>query len=165
MPVARNTAGDHISELLNVLPSLNVGMLSRWGSCLSEILPAGHRLLVAGNGGSAAQAGHLAAELVGRFQSDRLPLSAISLASDPAVLSALGNDFGIAEIFSRQVQAHGRRGDILLLLSTSGRSQNLLRAVSWARQLGLLTWAITGAAPNELEQLVDEAFCVESSSA
>ncbi len=165
MPGARNTAEDHISELLNVLLSLDVGMLSRWGSCLSAVLPAGHRLLVAGNGGSAAQAGHLVAELVGKFQSDRLPLSAISLASDPAVLSALGNDFGIAEIFARQVQAHGRRGDILLLLSTSGRSQNLLRAVSWARRLGLLTWALTGAAPNKLEGLVDEAFCVDSSSA
>src|SRR6202050_2403480 len=165
MPDGRNTARDHIAGLLDVLPSLDVEMLSRWGRVLAEVLPAGHRLLVAGNGGSAAQAGHLVAELVGRFQSDRLPLSAISLAADPAVLSALGNDFGIDEIFSRQVQAHGRHGDILLLLSTSGRSQNLLQAGSWTRQLGLLTWAITGAAPNKLEELVDEAFCVESSSA
>lgn len=166
MPAAeRTTPRVHISELLDVLPTLDIELLGNWGRHLSNVLQAGNRLLVAGNGGSAAQASHLAAELVGRFKYERRPLPAISLASDPAVLSALGNDFGIDEIFSRQVQAQGRPGDILLLLSTSGSSQNLVRAGVQARQLGMLTWVITGPSPNKIQQLADEAFCVDSRSA
>lgn len=129
-----------------------------WGRHLAAVLPTGGRLLVAGNGGSAAEAAHLAGELVGRMRADRPAYSAIALGGDPATLTALGNDYGFPEVFARQVQAHGRAGDVLLLFSTSGRSENLLVAARAARTRGLVTWALTGPAPNPLAELVDEAL-------
>ncbi len=150
------------AELLDALASLDRGHLSSWGTELAVVLSAGGRLLVAGNGGSAAQAQHLSAELVGRFRSDRRPLSAIALHADTSSLTAIGNDFGFTEIFSRQVAAHGRPGDVLLTLSTSGRSRNLLAAVTQARSLGVRTWALTGRAPNPLSALCDDSLMVDA---
>ena len=95
-------------------------MLDRWGADLAALLRGGGRLLVAGNGGSAAEAEHLTAELVGRFEAEREPCSAIALHADAASLTALVNDYGTEEMFARQVRAHGRPGDVLLVLSTSG---------------------------------------------
>jgi D-sedoheptulose 7-phosphate isomerase len=138
---------------------------ARWAQVIVECARSGHRLLIAGNGGSAAQASHLAAELVGRFVRARKPLSALSLAADPTILTALSNDFGYEAVFSRQVAAHGRRGDILLLLSTSGRSQNLLEAVRTAHTSGLRSMAMTGPSPNPLAEMVMDCILVSSSSA
>src|SRR6185503_20219832 len=104
------------------------GRLVRWGGLLAQHLGEGGRLLVAGNGGSAAEAQHLAAELVGRLRGERIPLSAIALTPDSSAVTAISNDYGFEEIFARQVRAHGRPGDVLLLLSTSGRSPNLRTA-------------------------------------
>nr|WP_233158076.1 SIS domain-containing protein [Actinokineospora bangkokensis] len=134
--------------------------MTRWGAHLAARLDSGGRLLAAGNGGSAAEAQHLTAELVGRFDHDRRPFSAIALHGDTSSLTAIGNDYGYAEVFARQVRAHARPGDVLVLLSTSGRSENLLRAADTARQVGAVTWALTGPGPNPLAAAADEAVCV-----
>jgi D-sedoheptulose 7-phosphate isomerase len=135
-----------------------------WGEWLGERLLSGARLLAAGNGGSAAEAQHLTAELVGRFQSERRPLSAIPLHGDSSSLTAIGNDYGAELAFARQVEAHGRQGDVLVAFSTSGRSENVLRAVDAANRLGLTTWAVTGPGPNPLAEASDEALICEAPS-
>ena len=132
--------------------------LAHWGAELAWHLGRGGRLLVAGNGGSAAEAQHLAAELVGKLREDRLPLSAIALTSDSSAVTAISNDYGYDQVFARQVHAHGRPGDILLVISTSGRSANLLAAVRAAAAAGLRTWAMTGPAPNPLADACDEVL-------
>lgn len=154
----------HRAALDGVLQDLtgSAARLDRWASLLHERLTGGHRLLVAGNGGSAAQAQHLAAELVGRFRSDRPAFSAVALTADSATTTALANDYGVDEMFARQVEAHGRDGDVLLALSTSGRSPNVLRAVEAANQAGLVTVALTGARPNPLSDAVQDTVAVGS---
>jgi D-sedoheptulose 7-phosphate isomerase len=122
----------------------------------------GGRLLAAGNGGSAAQAQHLTAELVGRYRDDRPPLSAVALCSETSSITAIGNDYGIADVFSRQVRAHGRAGDVLVVLSTSGRSGNVIAAAEAAGERGMRTWALTGPSGNPLAAACDEAICVDS---
>ena len=133
-----------------------------WGEWLAERLLAGGRLLAAGNGGSAAEAQHLTAELVGRFQTERRPFSALPLHADGSSLTAIGNDYGAEQVFARQVEAHGRGGDVLVALSTSGRSENVVRAVETANALGLVTWAVTGPAPNPLAEISDEALVIDA---
>jgi D-sedoheptulose 7-phosphate isomerase len=150
----------HLSALGAALTPFRAvaGRLARWGGQLASHLGQGGRLLVAGNGGSAAEAQHLAAELVGRLRTERIPLSAIALTPDSSAITAISNDYGYDEVFARQVRAHGRPGDILLTLSTSGRSPNLLVAARAARECGLRTWAMTGPGPNPLADACDEAL-------
>jgi D-sedoheptulose 7-phosphate isomerase len=136
----------------------------RWGEQLASVLVGGGRLLAAGNGGSAAQAQHLTAELVGRYRAERQPLSAIALHAETSSMTAISNDYGPDEAFARQVEAHGRRGDVLLALSTSGRSGNVLAAADRARRLGLTVWALTGPLPNPLAGLADETIGVTADS-
>ncbi|SCL33294.1 D-sedoheptulose 7-phosphate isomerase [Micromonospora nigra] len=137
-------------------------LLVRWGTTLAERLTAGGRLLVAGNGGSAAEAQHLTAELVGKLREDRRPLSAIALHAETSAVTAIGNDYGYDEVYARQVRAHGRPGDVLLLLSTSGASGNLLAAARAGREAGLRCWALTGPTPNPLADACHEALAVDS---
>jgi D-sedoheptulose 7-phosphate isomerase len=155
---------DHLDELAAPLAALRAEAprLEAWGAGLAGVLGGGGRLLAAGNGGSAAQAAHLTAELVGRYRDDRPPFSAIALISEPCALSAIGNDYGAEQIFARQVEGHGRTGDVLLCLSTSGRSRNLLTAVEAARRCGLETWALCGRPGSPLERMCDEALCVDA---
>jgi phosphoheptose isomerase len=134
--------------------------LRRWGTQLRQRLEQSGRLLVAGNGGSATLAHHLAGELVGRFDRERPPFSALALSAEPAAVTAIGNDYGFEEVFARQVAAHGRAGDVLVVLSTSGRSPNLLRAAGVARPRGITTWALTGPAPNPLAAAADDTLVV-----
>ncbi len=129
--------------------------LSAIACALVESLHAGGKVLVAGNGGSAAEAQHFAAELVGRFKCDRRPYAALALTVDSSVLTAVGNDYGFADVFARQVLAFGRPGDLLLAYSTSGNSENLLRAAVAARRCGMTVAAVTGDLPNPLERLAD----------
>jgi D-sedoheptulose 7-phosphate isomerase len=138
--------------------------LTMWGRQLADVLTRGGRLLACGNGGSAAEAQHLTAELVGRFREERKPMSAIALHADTSALTAIGNDYGIDEIFARGVRAHGRPGDVLISLSTSGTSSNVLAAVKAAHEEGLTTWALTGPAPNPLAAMCDDAVCVDANS-
>jgi D-sedoheptulose 7-phosphate isomerase len=153
---------EHLDELTIGVDALRraAPKLQTWGAILAERLAAGHRLLAAGNGGSAAEAQHLTAELVGRFLDERRPLSAICLNSETSSMTAILNDYGADEVFARQVQAHGRGGDILVLLSTSGRSSNLLAAARRAREVGVEVWAMTGPEPNPLADLADRVFSV-----
>ena len=120
------------------------------------------RLLAAGNGGSAAQAQHLTAELVGRYRADRPPFSAICLTAETSSLTAIANDYPADELFARQVEAHGRAGDVLVLLSTSGRSPNAVAAARRARECGITVLAMTGPAPNPLAAVADDAVCIDS---
>jgi len=155
---------DSLDETLRALRH-HSATLTRWGADLAARLSAGHRLLAAGNGGSAAEAQHLTAELVGKFRADRPPFSAIALHADTSSVTAIGNDYGYDEVFARQVAAHARTRDVVLLLSTSGRSRNLLRAARAGVRAGASVWALTGAAPNPLVSLVDEAVCLPGSGA
>jgi glycosyltransferase involved in cell wall biosynthesis/phosphoheptose isomerase len=157
---------EHLAALIDSLHRLEgeVEVLAGWGERLASRLLDGGRLLAVGNGGSAAQAQHLTAELVGRYETEREPLSAICLHGDTSSLTAICNDYGIEEAFARQVRAHGCAGDVLIALSTSGRSANVLAAVRAARERNLETWALTGAAPNPLADLVDEAVALDCAS-
>jgi phosphoheptose isomerase len=154
----------HVVELSWALDRLkrDAEVVESWGRRLAEILAGGGRLMAAGNGGSAAEAQHLTAELVGRFVDERRPLSALCLSAETSSLTAIVNDYGAEEIFARQVQAHGRPGDVLVLLSTSGRSPNLLRAAERARAAGVRVWAMTGDRPNPLADRADEALAVRA---
>lgn len=160
--LAQSELTAHVDLLIEALrsPETRLESAPEWGRRLAAPLLAGNRLLVAGNGGSAAEAQHLTAELVGRYAADRPPLSAIALHAETSALTAIGNDYGAAEAYARQVAAHGRAGDTVLLLSTSGRSGNVLAAGERARALGLTVWAMTGPAPNPLADLADDAICV-----
>lgn len=102
-----------------------------------DCIRSGYKILICGNGGSAAQASHFAAELVVRYASDRRALPCISLCADQAIITACANDFGYEGVFSRQVEAYGRTGDVLIAVSTSGRSRNVNQAINWARGLGM----------------------------
>ncbi len=134
----------------------------RWGERLARTLADGGRLLACGNGGSAAEAQHLTGELVGRFRADRPPFSAIALHADTSASTAILNDYGEHEYFARQVRAHGRPGDVLIALSTSGTSHNVVNAAKVALQEGLTVWGMTGPAPNPLATLADDVIAVRS---
>lgn len=156
------SGADHVAALLRALPALDTAQLDAWGRRLAVVLVGGGRLLCAGNGGSAAQAQHLTAELVGRYRDDRPALSAIALHAETSALTAIANDYGYDAVFARQVQAHGRPGDVFLGLSTSGRSGNVLAAMQAARDGGLQVWALTGPGPNPVADAADDAVCVET---
>jgi D-sedoheptulose 7-phosphate isomerase len=154
----------HLSGLAEALLPFRTqaAVLARWGADLAWHLGRGGRLLIAGNGGSAAEAQHLAAELVGRLREDRAPLSAIALTPDSSAVTAISNDYGFEEVFARQVRAHGRPGDILLVMSTSGRSPNLVAGVRAAAVTGMRAWALVGPGPSPVADACDEALCCPS---
>ncbi|HZU48635.1 MAG TPA: SIS domain-containing protein [Mycobacterium sp.] len=153
---------DLVAAVARVRPA--AAQLSDWGAHLAGVLTGGGRLLACGNGGSAAEAQHLTAELVGRFKNERDPLSAIALHADTSASTAIVNDYGPEEMFARGVRAHGRPGDVLVALSTSGTSPNVLAAVKAAQEIGVTTWALTGPAPNPLLAMSDDAICVDADS-
>lgn len=151
-----------LQDALGVLRLQSLDRITRWGQHLASVLPLGGRLLAAGNGGSAAQAQHLTAELVGRYRDERPAYSAIALHAETSSVTAIGNDYGFEQVYARQVAAHGRSGDVLLLMSTSGRSPNLIVAAETGRAAGLRVWAMTGPRPNPLADAADEALCIPS---
>jgi D-sedoheptulose 7-phosphate isomerase len=125
-------------------------------------LRSGNKLLLAGNGGSAADAQHIAAEIVGRYKKDRPAYAAIALTTDTSALTAIGNDYGFEQIFARQVEGLGRRGDVLLVFSTSGRSANILAALKVARQQGLVTVGFTGSKGTDMAAFCDHLLVAPS---
>lgn len=129
---------------------------------MAEVLRRGGKLLFFGNGGSAADAQHLAGEFVNRFLRDRGPLAAVALTTDTSVLTSIGNDLGFDQVFARQVEALARPGDLVVAISTSGGSPNVLRGVEAARRLGCATVGLTGGSGGLLAKAVDEAFVVPS---
>lgn len=122
---------------------------------LVETLRTGHKVLVAGNGGSAAEAQHFAAEFVGRFKRERSPYAVLSLTTDTSILTAVSNDYGYQDVFARQVNAFGQPGDMLIAFSTSGESENLVRAAAAGRERFMTVVAVTGNRPSRLERLAD----------
>lgn len=130
-----------------------LAVIKQIADSIETSLRAGGKLLIAGNGGSAADAQHLAAEFLSRFLVDRRPLPAIALTTDTSVLTAVGNDYGFEQVFERQVRGLGRPGDVFLAISTSGRSRNVLLALEAARDIGLITSGFSGAEATEMRSL------------
>jgi len=132
------------------------------GNKLIEIYKNGNKLLIAGNGGSAADAQHIAGELVSKFYFDRPALSAIALTTDTSIITAIGNDYGYEKLFSRQIEANGVKGDAFLGISTSGNSKNIIEGLKVAKEKGLLTIGLTGESGGKMKELCDYCICVPS---
>ena len=161
-------------ELLTIkvstLESLLDGLISRHGkefatsaSIFSKALKQGNTIFWCGNGGSASESSHLAVELIGRFKNNRRPLPSISLNSDTSAITCIANDFGYDEIFARQLEGLARKGDVLVVLSTSGKSENILRALRKGKELGVTTIALLGKGGGEAVSLADHPIVVNSS--
>jgi D-sedoheptulose 7-phosphate isomerase len=148
--VKQQFAQDHADRIVQV------------ATLIANAFRNGNKVLLFGNGGSSTDAAHIAAEFVGRYQRERMPLPAIALATDIAAITCIANDYGYEELFARQVRAHGRQGDVAIGISTSGNSPNVLKGVEAARDSGLITIAWTGANGGKLAGLVDYPFIVPS---
>ncbi|MEQ1574987.1 MAG: D-sedoheptulose 7-phosphate isomerase [Vicinamibacterales bacterium] len=161
-PVDR--VGEIWKEHLGVTQAL-VGIapdVARAAELIAGAFDRGGRLFLAGNGGSAADAQHIAAELTGRFLRDRRPLPAVALHMNTSALTAVGNDFGFEQVFARELSAHGRAGDVLVALSTSGDSANILRAIDVARELGMQVIGLTGTSGGRMLAACDLCLRVPS---
>jgi len=157
---------DQLAATLSVLKQFAedgaaLRQVAEMGSVCAARLAEGNKVLIAGNGGSAADSQHIAAEFVGRLAVERRPLPAIALTTDTSILTAIGNDYGFEHVFERQVRALGMPGDVFIGISTSGRSPNILRAFSAAREKGIITMGLTGAGA-DLIPFCDHLVCVPS---
>jgi D-sedoheptulose 7-phosphate isomerase len=148
-----------LSTILTLLAT-NSHQITRAAAIIVEALATGHLVLVCGNGGSAAEAQHLAGELVGRFRREREPWPVMALTADSAVLTAVANDYGYETVFKRQVAAFGHHGDVLVGISTSGESPNVVNAACEARDRGMSVIALTGREPTRLGLFSDVAIAV-----
>ena len=155
-------AEGHLDAAHEVLTTLRPA-IEAVAAGMAERLRAGGKVMVCGNGGSAADAQHFAAELVNRFQRERRPYAALALTTDSSVLTSIGNDYDFSQVFSKQVEALGRPGDVLLAISTSGGAANVCRAAQAAQAAGLWTVALCGGKGGTLAGLADEVLCVASS--
>ena len=153
---AREFVGRSLAAVQNVAADSNfVTVLVRVADAIERCITTGGKVLLCGNGGSAADAQHLAAEFLSRFSSDRRPLPAIALTTDTSVLTAIGNDYGFDHVFERQVRGLGGPNDVLIAISTSGNSPNVLAALRAARSIGLATIGFTGTRPSPMNDLCD----------
>lgn len=139
-----------------------VATIGRVADVMARALQAGRKILLCGNGGSAADAQHIAGELLSRFETDRAPLPAVALTTDTSVLTAIGNDYGYEQVFERQVRGLGAKGDVLIAISTSGRSPNIVRALEAARERGMATVGFTGSEGAEMAARCDVLLRVPS---
>jgi len=139
-----------------------VAIIGRVSGVLIEVLQKGNKVLLFGNGGSAADAQHIAAEFVGRFAFDRPALSALALSVNTSCVTAIGNDYGFDLVFARQIEALGRSGDVAIGISTSGNSSNVLRALSVSKKMGLHTVGLTGCTGGKVKDVVDHCICAPS---
>jgi len=139
----------------------NIPLILTGADMLVTCITSGHKILIFGNGGSAADAQHIAAEFVNRFQIERPPLAAIALTTDTSIITSIGNDYHFDDIFSKQINALGKKDDIAIGLSTSGSSKNVIQAIHAAGKIGMFTMGLTGRG-GELAESVDLAFAVES---
>jgi D-sedoheptulose 7-phosphate isomerase len=165
--VSQDLIGTHLRQSLVALErtTRDVALLAaarKTADVIIAALKGGHKVLIAGNGGSAADAQHIAAEIVGRYKQDRPAYAAIALTTDTSALTAISNDYGFEWVFARQVEGLGRRGDVLLVLSTSGRSQSILKALRTARELGLATVGFTGSQGEAMGALCDDLLVAPS---
>lgn len=154
------------SELIQAVADARSGLteVERCAQLIADVLQKGGKVLTAGNGGSAADALHLSEELVGRYKNNRRALPAIALAADGTALTCIGNDFGFDQIFARQVEALGTSGDVLVLFTSSGNSQNLILALEMAKNRGVRTVAFLGRGGGKLKGLADAEWIVPSSN-
>ena len=164
---SRDPIGAHLALSLAALERAvkDAGLLAaarKIAEIVVATLRAGNKLLIVGNGGSAADAQHIAAEIVGRYKQDRPACAAIALTTDTSALTAIANDYGFEQVFARQIAGLGRRGDALLALSTSGRSPNILAALTTARERGIVTIAMTGSKGWTLGALCDHLLVAPS---
>jgi D-sedoheptulose 7-phosphate isomerase len=150
-------------DVTKALPSL-ASAVSSAVDIIGSSLAAGGQLLIAGNGGSAADAQHIAAELTGRFLRERRPFRALALHVNTSALTAIGNDYGYEHVYARELSAHARPGDVLLAISTSGNSQNILRAIEAARQCKTIVIGLTGESGGVMRTACDLCMCVPSKS-
>ena len=170
-PAAPARAGDALAEAVAALGEVTRALVADAGPALERIasgcaaaLETGHKILFAGNGGSAAQCQHFATELTCRFTDDRVAYAAIALTTDTSFLTACANDYSFDDVFARQIEAIGRPGDALVLLSTSGRSENVVRAARAAAERGIARFAFTGRG-GPLAEACDAAIAVPSDDA
>jgi D-sedoheptulose 7-phosphate isomerase len=154
---------DEHLEIAKTLPDLATAV-SEVVDIISSSLASGGLLLIAGNGGSAADAQHIAAELTGRFMRERQPLRALALHGNTSALTAIGNDYGYEHVFARELSAHARPGDVLLAISTSGNSRNILRAIEVARKINVRIIGLTGESGGQMRTACDLCLCVASKS-
>jgi D-sedoheptulose 7-phosphate isomerase len=164
---SKDLIGAHLKQSLAAIEraTRDVAMLASARKIADAIIAAlrhGHKVLLVGNGGSAADAQHIAAEIVGRYKKDRPAYAAIALTTDTSALTAISNDLGYDKVFARQIEGLGARGDVLLALSTSGRSPNILAALRTAHQRGLVTIAFTGAKGAVLGTVCDHVLIAPS---
>jgi D-sedoheptulose 7-phosphate isomerase len=153
-----------IAAKQSMLKNADVVMtVAKVSEILIDALRVGNKVLLFGNGGSAADAQHIAAELVGRFAFDRPALPALALSVNSSCVTAIGNDYGFDQVFSRQIEALARAGDVAVGISTSGKSPNVLRAIVTAKKMGLQTIALTGLGGGELKCAADHCICAPSS--
>lgn len=152
--IAKQSVQDSINVKEQLL-ALSLGTIINASKLVSDCLLEGGKIIIFGNGGSAADAQHFAAELVGRFNRDRQPLRAMALTTNSSSITAIGNDFGFEEIYARQVQAFADKGDVVIAISASGRSKNILKAVETARACGAITIGLTGANGGVLKDICD----------
>ena len=162
----KNIFFDNIAEhkdLLEKLDRIHVP-ICKAAQLIADRLRSGKRIFLCGNGGSAADAQHMAAELSGRFLRERQALDAIALSCNSSAITAIGNDFSFEDIFARQIEAHGRNGDVLIAISTSGNSINITKAVVKAKEMGLATIGLTGESGGEIGKITDLLIDVPTSS-
>lgn len=132
------------------------------GILIGRRLKMGYKVLICGNGGSAADSQHFAAEIVGRFEKEKKGFPAIALTTDTSILTAISNDYGFDKVFAKQVEALGQKGDVLIGISTSGNSKNVIEAVKVAKEIGMFTVGFLGKDGGKLKEMVDKAFIVRS---
>ena len=147
-----NSLLEHLQTVQKLLES-SLGDIERAGQLICEALTSGKKILICGNGGSAADAQHIAAELIGYYESQRKPWPAIALTTDTSALTAVSNDLGFEHVFARQVAGLAQAGDVLIAISTSGKSKNVLRALEQAKESGCKTIGLTGALTGAAETL------------
>ena len=162
----KNLFTESINAHLSVIEDLKKleGQIARVCEMCLFSVKSGHRIIFCGNGGSAADSQHLAAELIGKFLIDRRPLPALALTVNTSQMTAIGNDFGFEYIFSREIEANGSKGDVLIALSTSGNSQNVINAAEKANSLGIKVVGLTGKTGGKLIECADECICIPSTS-
>ena len=139
-----------------------INLIVKVGDKLVDVYKSGNKLLIAGNGGSAADAQHIAGELVSKFYFDRPALPAIALTTDTSIITAIGNDYGYEYLFSRQIEANGVKEDAFLGISTSGNSKNIIEGLKTAKEKGLITIGLTGDSGGKMKELCDYCMCVPS---
>lgn len=144
---------------------VQIQTLKKISDTIAQAIRAGNKLLLCGNGGSAADAQHIAAEFTGRFKNERPGLPAISLTTDTSALTAIGNDYSFDVVFSRQIEALGRKGDVLIAISTSGNSKNVLEAAKKAKSKEMSVIGFTGKSGGSLKNMADINFCADADSA